>query len=291
MRDLQLGANMNVTVTPTGQACGAIIEGVDLSRELSQALVADVRAAWLEHHVVIFPNQEMTDEDLERFALYFGPFGHDPFFASIPGHEHVAAIRRTADETTSIFADTWHTDWSFQANPPIGTCLYGITIPPKGGDTLYANQHLALERMPDEMRARFEGKVAIHSARMGYSRDGIYGDREADSDRSMDIVISDEALAEQPHPLVRAHPETGRLGIFGAPLSYIVGFEGAGDDETHSLMKELHDWQTREEFVYRHVWEPRMLVMWDNRSVLHRATGGYEGYDRLLHRTTIGAPV
>ncbi len=280
---------MSLTVTPTGQACGAVIEGVDLSREVSPEVVASIRQAWLEHHVVVFPKQTLTDDDLERFALYFGPFGHDPFFESIPGHDHVAAIRRNADETTSIFAETWHTDWSFQKNPPIGTCLYGITIPPKGGDTLYSNQHLALERMPEDLRARFEGKVAIHSARLGYSKEGIYGDVEADSDRSMAIIASDEALEEQAHPLVRAHPETGRLAIFGAPLSYIVGFEGVGEEEAASLMKELHDWQTRDEFLYRHEWAPEMLVLWDNRSVLHRATGGYEGYDRLLHRTTIGA--
>ncbi len=280
---------MTLTVTPSGQACGAVIEGVDLSRDVAPEMIASIREAWLEHHVVVFPNQNLTDDDLERFALYFGPFGHDPFFESIPGHDHVAAIRRNADEATSIFAETWHTDWSFQENPPIGTCLYGITIPPKGGDTLYANQHLALERMPEDLRARFEGKVAIHSARLGYSKAGIYGDVEADSDRSMNIIASDEALEEQSHPLVRAHAETGRLGIFGAPLSYIVGFEGVGEEENVSLLEDLHGWQTREEFLYRHEWEPGMLVMWDNRSVLHRATGGYEGYDRLLHRTTIGA--
>ena len=280
---------MSINLTPTGQACGAFVEGADLTTVLSQEVVAEIRAAWLEHHVLVFAEQRMTNEDLERFTLYFGDFGHDPFFEPIPGHDHIAAICRTADETASIFAETWHTDWSFQKNPPIGTCLYGITIPPEGGDTLYANQHLALERMPDEMRRRFENKVAIHSAALGYSKAGLHGDREADSDRSMKIVASDEALAQQSHPLVKAHGETGRLGIFGAPLSYIIGFEDTDAEETDELLKELHKWQTREEFIYRHKWKPGMLVLWDNRSVLHRATGGYEGYDRLLHRTTIAA--
>ncbi|MEM9176519.1 MAG: TauD/TfdA family dioxygenase [Myxococcota bacterium] len=280
---------MTLQVTPSGQACGAFVEGVDLSRALEAETVAEIRAAWLEHHVVVFPDQTLSDDDLERYALYFGPFGHDPFFESIPGHDHIAAIRRNADETTSIFAETWHTDWSFQKNPPIATCLYGIEIPPTGGDTLYANQHAAFEAMPEDLRARFEGLRAIHSARLGYSKDGIYGDAEADSDRSMKIVASDEALEEESHPLVRPHPETGRLGIFGAPLSYIIGFEDVEPEESTQLMKTLHAWQTRDEFLYRHVWEKDMLVMWDNRSVLHRATGGYEGHDRLLHRTTIGA--
>ena len=283
---------MALSVTPTGQACGAVVDGLDLSRELSSETLAEVRKAWLEHHVLVFPNQEMTDDDLERFTLYFGPFGHDPFFAPIPGREHIAAIRRDANETTPIFAETWHTDWSFQEHPPIGTCLLSIDIPPVGGDTLYANQHLALEQMPDELRSKLEDKIAIHSARLGYSKDGIYaGDRDEESGRSMDVIISDDALEEQSHPLMRAHPETGRLGIFGAPLSYIVGFEGMGEDDAGELMRELLLWQVRDEFLYRHQWEPGMLVIWDNRSVLHKATGGFEGHSRLLHRTTIGASV
>ena len=105
----------------------------------------------------------------------------------------------------------------------------------------------------------------------------------------MDIRPSDEALAEQTHPLIRPHPETGRLGIFGAPLAYIMGLVGMEEDASRALLKALHDWQVRDEFIYRHVWAPDMLVLWDNRSVLHRATGGYEGYARLLHRTTVGA--
>jgi len=101
---------MSIGIQASGQACGATITGVDLTSELSATEVAEIRAAWLEHHVVAFPNQAMTNEDLERFTLCFGPFGHDPFFGSIPGHDHIAAILREADETTPLFAENWHTD-------------------------------------------------------------------------------------------------------------------------------------------------------------------------------------
>jgi taurine dioxygenase len=104
----------------------------------------------------------------------------------------------------------------------------------------------------------------------------------------MAIRPSDEAMATQLHPLVRAHPETGRLGLFGC-AGYIIGIEGLDADDSRQLLTDLIHWQGRDEFVYRHRWEPDMLVMWDNRSVLHRATGGYDGFDRVLHRTTIGA--
>ena len=95
-------------------------------------------------------------------------------------------------------------------------------------------------------------------------------------------------MATQLHPIVRVHPETGEEGIFGC-IGYIIGVDGMADEEAKSLIMDLYAWQTREEFQYRHVWSQNMLVMWDNRSVLHRATGGYDGHDRLLHRTTIGA--
>jgi len=279
---------MAIQVEQSGQACGAAITGVDLTAPLDAATVDAIREAWLTHHVVTFPDQAMDDDDLERFTTYFGPFGDDPYIAPIDGRRHVIAISRLADETAPLFAQTFHSDWSFQARPPAGTCLFGITIPPFGGDTLFADQHAALDAMPADLRSRLEGRIAIHSARGGYAPSGLYGDADQQTDRSMDIRPSDTAMATQLHPLIREHPETGRLGLFSC-IGYIIGIEGMSDDDARALLIELYQWQTRDEFVYRHRWQPDMLAMWDNRSVLHCATGGYDGHDRLLHRTTIGA--
>ena len=279
---------MTISITPTNQACGAEVRGVDLSRPLTQEQVTIIRAAWLEHLVLSFPEQNLTDDDLERFTLYFGPFGDDPFIAPVPGREHIIAVKRLADETTSLFAEQWHTDWSFQQTPPQGTCLYGITIPPHGGDTRFINQVAALEAMPAELRSRLEGKQAVHSAVMGYSPGGVLGDADQAAGRSMDIRPSEDAQATQLHPLIHTHPETGIQSLFGT-VGYIIGIEGLEGEEEVELLTELYNWQTREEFQYRHQWQSGMLLMWDNRSVLHAATGGYEGYERLLHRTTIGA--
>ncbi|MGB3735290.1 MAG: TauD/TfdA family dioxygenase [Ilumatobacter sp.] len=280
---------MGIDVTPSGQACGATLRGVDL-RDIDDATVTAIRSAWLDHKVLAFPDQDLSDDDLEAFTLRFGPFGEDPFFASIDGHPNIAAIRRTANETSSLFAENWHADWSFQEFPPDGTCLYGKTIPPIGGDTLFTDQQAALAAMPSELRERIEGRTAIHSARGGYAPDGTYGDDDAN--RSMQIRPSDDAYATQLHPLIRTHPETGAATLYSV-LGYIIGIDGMDDDPAdveaaRSLLGDLYHWQTREEFQYRHRWEPDMLVMWDNRCVLHRATGGYEGHERLLHRTTIG---
>lgn len=277
---------MAIEVTPTGQACGARVTGVDLTSPLSDDEVAAIRAAWLDHHVLVFPDQPVSDDDLERFTLYFGPFGHDPFFEAIDGREHIAAIHRLPDEQAPLFAESWHADWTFQAFPPDGTCLASKVVPPSGGDTLYANQVAALAAMPAALRAKIDGKIAVHSARTAYAPDGMYGEADGD-DRSMRIVVSDEAYDTQTHPLIRVHPESG-VEVIYSTFGYIVGIEGMPDDEAAELLIELYKWQTRDEFVYRHVWEPNMVTMWDNRCVLHRATGGFEGFERLLHRTTIG---
>lgn len=268
-------------IVPSGEACGAAVTGIDLTRPLDADVVAALRGAWLEHLVLSFADQQLSDDDLERFTLAFGPFGEDPFIAPIAGRRHVIAVERAADETSPIFAEAWHTDWSFQALPPDGTCLYGIVIPPVGGDTLFANQRMALAEMPPALRARLEGVMAVHSARVAYAPDGIYG--AGDTQRTMAIHASEAALAVQRHPLIRVHPETGAPAIYGAP-GYIAALEGADD----GLMMDLYRWQTQERFVYRHKWRPRMLIIWDNRALLHRATGGFAGHARLLHRTTVG---
>lgn len=279
---------MDITITPSGQSCGAQVRGVDLAQALTEEQVAVIRSAWLEHQVLSFPGQDLNDDDLERFTLYFGPFGDDPFIAPIPGREHVIAVQRQADETTSLFAEQWHSDWSFQANPPQGTCLYGITIPPVGGDTLFADQVAAVAAMPAQLRERLEGKQAIHSAIMGYSPAGILGDADRAAGRSMDIRPSEEATATQLHPIIYTHPETGRESILGT-VGYMIGIEGMEGEDERELLTDLYNWQTREDFRYRHQWQVGTLLMWDNRSVLHCASGGYEGHDRLLHRTTIGS--
>ncbi len=272
-----------LTIEPTGQACGAVVTGIDLRQRQDRETLSELRAAWLEHHVLVFPEQKLDDDQLEGFAESVGPIGDDPFIKAMEGKKRIAAIQRRADETGRIFADVWHSDWSFQETPPAGTCLLSIVVPPVGGDTLFSNQHKALEAMPDDMRKRFEDQTALHSARSAYGDDGYYSDE--DNKGSMAITTSETARDIRRHPLVRRHPESGRAGIFGG--AYVVGFDGVEQAESQEMVKELYRWQGRPEFTYTHQWQPDMLVLWDNRSVLHKATGGFEGHDRLLHRLTI----
>ena len=281
---------MSLTVTPTGSSCGAVATGIDLTESVSPEIVSELRSHWLEHKVLVFPRQNLSNDDLERVSAYFGELGDDPFFGHIEGHKHICAIQRNADETAPVLAEFFHSDWSFMKTPPAATALYGIKIPPSGGDTLFADQVAAYEQMPDELRARTEGLMAIRSAELGYAPDGVYGDSEENRQRSMKIVTSEKARDKQEHPLVITHRETGNKALFSS-LAYIQGFVGMDKSESDALLIDLYNHQSKEEFVYRHKWEKGMLVIWDNRSVLHSATGGYDGYDRLLHRTTISDTV
>lgn len=275
-----------IEIEASGAACGARIRGVDLSGPLAPETVAAIRAAWLAHGVIAFPDQQMSIDDLERFTLALGPRGEDPFIAPIPGHAHVVEIRREPDEQAPIFAETWHSDWSFLPNPPAGTALYGTIVPPVGGDTLFADGYAAWDALPAPMQARLRGLRGVHSARRGYARDGLYGERDHARGRSMAIRFGDAALATRTHPIARVHPETGRTALFVSP-GYTLGIEGLEPSESTPLLLELFEHQKRPEFVYRHRWSPRMLLVWDNRRLVHAATGGYEGHRRLLHRITI----
>lgn len=276
---------MTLQVTAQPAPCGAVARGIDLRKPLDGGTLAALRQAWLQHQVLAIVDQALTLEDLERFALCIGPYGQDPYFESVPGHPHVAQVKREADETSTIFADNFHSDWSFLAQPPAATLLYGDIIPPVGGDTLFANQYAAWDALSPAMQALLKDKQGVHSARRGYAKDGRYG--ADDKGRSMAIRYDDSALATQLQPIARVHPETGRTALFVSP-GYTIGIDGMPDNEAQPLLLELFRHQAKPEFVYRHVWQQGTLLLWDNRCLVHAATGGYDGHRRLLHRITVG---
>lgn len=279
-----MALKLTVQVAP----CGALVHGVNLSQPLGDAQSCEIREAWLNHQVLAFVDQQMTLDDLERFASTIGPYGVDPYFESVPGHPHVAQVKREADETSTLFADNFHSDWSFLASPPAATLLYGDVIPPVGGDTLFANQYDAWDALSPAMKALLQDRQGVHSARRGYARTGRYG--EQDQGRSMAIRYDDSALATQLHPIARRHPETGRTALFVSP-GYTIGIAGLPDDEGQALLRELFQHQAKPEFVYAHRWSQGTLLLWDNRCLVHAATGGYDGHRRLLHRITVGERV
>jgi len=273
-----------IQIEPRKDGFGAVVTGLDLSEPLEKRAADAIRRHWSERGVLVFPNQTLDPDELETFTLTLGDFGHDPFIEAMEGHENILEVRREPDEKATQFGAAWHSDWSFQAEPPAGTILHSKIVPPSGGDTLYADGHRAWEALSDTMQSMLDGLNAIHSASFAYGPRGILA--KDVHERSMNIIISEEAEAKQIHPLVRTHPVTGRKALFINPV-YTVAIEGLHPDENFTLLKFLYDHMVKEEFVYRHQWQKDMVVLWDNRSTMHFADGGYDGHLRSMHRTTL----
>jgi len=273
---------LRVSAQPSG--FGAEITGLDLTHPLSKDALAEVKAAWARHAVLAFPDQPLTLDQLEAFTLQIGPFGEDPFIKPMPGRPNVLELRREPDEKATNFGAGWHSDWSFQATPPAATLLHSEVVPPVGGDTLFCDCARAYEALSLPMREMLSGLRAVHSAGRAYGAKGVFA-RETEQ-RTMQIIVSSEADRSLSHPLVRTHPVTGRKALFVSPV-YTVGIEGMTPKESQAILGFLFAHMTQEEFIYRHRWREKMLLMWDNRCTMHFAEGGYDGHLRVMHRTTV----
>ena len=263
---------------------GIEIKGLNLNSKLPQEVIEKIRSAWLENGVAVFPNQDLTHDQFENFSLEFGNFGDDPFLGGLEEKPNIVEVKRLASEKASPFGGGWHSDWSFQSNPPAATFLLSKIIPPVGGDTLFANTQKAYEDLDNEMKLKVNNLKVVHSAKLPYADDGFYATEK--ETRSMNIITSKEAKKEQIHPLVKTHPETQKKGLFINPV-YTSHILDVSDEESFLILSTLYEHMTQEKYVFRHKWSENMLLMWDNRTVMHMAEGGYDGYDRLLHRITI----
>jgi taurine dioxygenase len=279
-----------LTIERIAGALGAEVRGIDLTTELTDHDVAALRAALLEHQVVFLRDQPYATEHLERLTMQLGGHGHTPFLESMDGHLGVVRVVREASESGFNFGGQWHSDWSFQPEPPAFTLLWSLEVPPHGGDTMWANMALAFDTLSVGLRETLSTLRAVHSAGWAYSSNGVLA-RTA-SQRSMQIATSDDALAEHTHPVIVTHPETGRQALFINP-TYTVRFDGWSAADSAPLLQHLYAHATRDAFTCRFRWTPNTLAIWDNRVTQHNALNDYAGFRRELHRTTVAgsAPV
>ncbi|SDH80668.1 TauD/TfdA family dioxygenase [Variovorax sp. OV700] len=274
----------HIRVQPQLHGFGAAITGLSIAKPLPAPMLGEVKKAWAAHSVICFPDQPLTHSQLEAFTRQFGEFGVDPYIVPMEGHPHILELRREPDEKAVNFGAQWHSDWSFQEEPPAGTILHAKVTPPVGGDTLYADCYRAYEDLSDTMKRLLNGLVAIHSASLPYGKEGLFA-KETEA-RTMKIVVSEEADKTWPHPLVRVHPVTRRRALYVSPV-YTLGIEGMTRGESAALLAYLYQHMVQGEYVYRHRWSLDMLTLWDNRCTVHNADGGYDGHLRVMHRTTI----
>ena len=266
---------------------GIGVEVTDFSlADLTLENISFLRSKWVEYGLIVFPKLPLSHDEFKDFALSFGDFGDDPFISSLPDYPNIAEIKRSANEKATPFGGTWHSDWSFMKKPPSATLLHSKIIPPVGGNTLFANTEKSFAALPEEMKNKLRNLQVIHSAKIPYADDGFYALEK--EERSMKILPSKEAKATFSHPMVKIHPETNKECLFINPV-YTINVEGFSEDESQQLLWELYEHMIQDKFIYEHVWNEDMLIMWDNRTVMHQAMGGYDGYDRLLHRITLAA--
>ena len=271
-------------VEKLASAMGAQITGIDLAEGAFDAgLIAEIRAVWLDHHMIVIRGQNLSPARQLELAKAFGEPQIYPFLDGVDGIPEITAVLKREHERVN-FGGVWHTDTSYNKVPPMATMLHAIEIPPIGGDTLFANQELAYRQLSDGLRATLDGLRVVCSA----SKKSIAATRSARIAEKGTDVKAESLVAV--HPAVRTHPETGRRSLYVSP-GHVVAFEGWSEAESQGLLEYLFAHQTSPEFQCRLSWGVGDIAIWDNRSTLHYPLNDYFGHRRLLHRVTLKGDV
>jgi len=270
-----------IDVKPVSGALGAEIFGADLGADLDNETFDDIHQAFLDHQVIFFRDQNLTPEKHKEFGRRFGSLNIHPYVKGMDGHPEIMEIIKEPEDKLN-FGGGWHSDMSFQKEPALGSILYGIDIPPYGGDTLFASQYRAYETLSDGMKKLLDGLTALHTAKAEYGRAG----NSAQKRSAMDVKNAEEDVPAYEHPVVRTHPETGRKALYANP-AFTERFSGMTRAESKPLLEFLYAHATREEFTCRFRWQKGSLAFWDNRCVQHFALNDYHGHRRHMRRVTV----
>jgi len=271
-----------IHVQPLGSALGAEISGVDLAKELDDDVVAEIRAAWLEHLVIFFRDQPLDCDEFLAFAGRIGQPVEYPFVKGIDGYPEIIEVLKLPDETVN-FGGIWHSDTVYLDVPPMASMLLAREVPPAGGDTLYANMYAAYEALSPGLQRTLDGLTAVNSS----ARADVSKTRE---DRMRDHGVGDAREYEATHPVVRTHPETGRKALY-VNIAHTVRFTDWSEEESRPLLEFLFEHSVRPDFTYRFQWQVGSLALWDNRCAMHNPMNDYHGYTRAMHRITLAGDV
>lgn len=262
---------------------GAEVLGVDLTKDLSKPVIASIRQALLDNLVIFFRDQKLKPEQQIEFAEQFGQISKSPVYKTLESHPQIMPIVKEITDK-DIIGDTWHTDETFQATPPLGSILYARDIPPLGGDTLFANLYLAYERLSPELKNRLEGLRAIHS------NDFLNANAQLRNSTRSTKLREDIGNISTSHPVIRTHEETGRKLLFvNQPFTFC--FDGMTREESLPLLQYLFTQSSKPELTCRFRWQPGSMAFWDNRCTMHYAINDYPGHRREMHRITIQGTV
>jgi alpha-ketoglutarate-dependent taurine dioxygenase len=276
------------TMRPGSPVAGTEILDLDLTSPLSATCVAAIYQALVDHHILVFRNQALSEEQQLRFSRNFGDLEEHVIRLAngkpAPPLHIISNLDTQGNPTSKPYSHGnyyWHTDKSYHDRPSLATLLHAVELPPQGGDTQFANTHLAYDALSAARKEELGALQLVHSWEVSRRNTG---NRPATADEIRD-------RPPVTHPLVRTHPDTGRKSLYvGSHVSHVVGMAPA---DSSALVAELNEWITQDKFVYPHQWCAGDLVMWDNRSLLHRATAhvGMDQHRRVLHRTVVKGDV
>jgi taurine dioxygenase len=267
-------------IRPLTPTIGAVVEGVDLSQGVSADLAEALRQALLRRQVIFFEDQHMTPVQHRDFAARFGALHTHPLYPGVPEAPELFILDNHAGNPTDN--DAWHTDVTFIETPPMGSILYAKSLPPSGGDTIWANMKAAYEALSPTFREFLSGLDAVHDFARGFPQQGIVANASGAEKHA-------KALAEHPpvlHPVVRTHPETGEDGLF-VNFGFTERIKGLRRKESDAILGMLFEHVTKPEFQIRWRWSDNAVAFWDNRVTQHYAVNDYLPARRVMNRATI----
>lgn len=266
-------------IEPTTNAIGATVTNVDV-RNLSDDAFAELRDAFQQHGVVFIRDQQLSPEDHIAFAERWADININRFFSAVEGYPQIAEVLKEPDQTTNI-GGGWHTDHSYDQIPAMGSILYAKEIPPTGGDTLWASMGAAFDALSDGFKDMLRGLTGLHSSRHVFGAQTQYADEIGDR-----LGNAGAATQDAEHPIVIAHPDTGRELLYVNP-GFTIGIKGWSGAEAGALLSYLYQHASQPAFQVRHRWRTGDIAMWDNRATWHYALNDYHGQRRYLHRITL----
>ena len=271
-----------INVTPLSSAIGAEIGNVDISKDLSSTVITEIRSALLEHLVIFFRDQDLSNPERHKmFTKYFGDlFIHPNFNLGQNNPEMVYLTRKPGD--TAAAGEKWHADTTMMKNPPMGAILFALEVPDWGGDTLFANQYMAFENLSPGMKRLLMRLKAVHNDSRVAGPAVSLNSKRATKVREDD----DWTLTENSHPVIRTHPETLKKCLFVNSI-YVHHFEGMSVEESQDLLAFLYTESTRPEYSCRFRWKNNSVAFWDNRCVQHLAIHDNHSATRRMQRTQI----
>jgi len=262
-----------------GVFLGVEVTGVDLSKPLTAEIIEEIKDAHANYGVIVFPNQFISSEDLQRFGRYFGKLSVHPFSTNTEGNPELI-IFDNKEGNPPASTDVWHTDETFRECPPMGTILYSKIIPNYGGDTNFASMSAIYDGLSDRLQNFLSGLEAVHN--LGPFQNLFPDTAEGRKNK----YLAQEKYQSVTHPVIRVHSVTGRKILFVNP-QFTTHIKGMAEDESRSILDMLFKKTPMHEYHYRHKWDENMLIFWDNQAVQHSALHDYYPQQRMMERVTI----